>query len=249
MFRTTSLAALTLGADERRGAGAAGRCDPAPSSSNCADRRYVDSYRSARQSRPAAMRKAPIGARRNSTRPQDVSVRATCSAAAMPRRAPAMSRRARPPAMSRPTAPSAARWAARRWAPPSAAPAAMPAPAPLIGAGAGLIAGTAIGQDNARRAASDVEQAYGDAYYACMNEADDDRRRPYAPYGPPPPVPMVMVPPGYYGPPLSPTRLLRVRALSLSLLWPWITAGYRLGGFGGFRGGWHGGHFRGRWRH
>ena len=47
----------------------------------------------------------------------------------------------------------------------------MTAPS-LIGAGAGLIAGTAIGQDNARRAASDVERAYSEAYYACMDEAD-----------------------------------------------------------------------------
>ena len=43
----------------------------------------------------------------------------------------------------------------------------------LIGAGAGLIAGTAIGSDNARHAASDVERAYGEAYQACMSEADD----------------------------------------------------------------------------
>src|SRR5580693_3791491 len=34
-----------------------------------------------------------------------------------------------------------------------------------IGAGAGLIGGTAVGADNARRAASDVEHAYGAAYY------------------------------------------------------------------------------------
>jgi hypothetical protein len=67
----------------------------------------------------------------------------------------------------------------------------------LIGAGAGLIAGTAIGADNAHRAASDVERAYSDAYYACMDEADDRGPPPgpngpdYA-YGPPPP--------GYYPP-------------------------------------------------
>jgi hypothetical protein len=66
----------------------------------------------------------------------------------------------------------------------------------LIGAGAGLIAGTAIGSDNARHAASDVERAYSDAYYACMDEADDRGPPPtganYAYDGPPPP--------GYYPP-------------------------------------------------
>ena len=36
------------------------------------------------------------------------------------------------------------------------------------GAGAGLIAGTAVGADNARHAANDVRAAYADAYYACM---------------------------------------------------------------------------------
>ena len=41
-----------------------------------------------------------------------------------------------------------------------------------IGAGAGLIGGTAVGADNARRAASDVEQNYAAAYYACMGEAN-----------------------------------------------------------------------------
>src|SRR5580693_5350146 len=55
-------------------------------------------------------------------------------------------------------------------------------PGALIGAGAGLIAGTAIGSDNARHAAADVERAYSDAYYACMDEADD--RGPPPGYGP-----------------------------------------------------------------
>src|SRR6201985_3208899 len=53
------------------------------------------------------------------------------------------------------------------------------------GAGAGLLAGTAIGADNARHAASDVQAAYGDAYYACMHE--DQRAAGYYDNGPPPP--------------------------------------------------------------
>jgi len=89
----------------------------------------------------------------------------------------------------------------------------------LIGAGAGLIAGTAIGSDNAHRAAADVERAYSDAYYACMDEADDrgpppgDRRYAYGPaypdydYGPPPPAYYApypyYYPPYYYGPSVS----------------------------------------------
>jgi hypothetical protein len=101
----------------------------------------------------------------------------------------------------------------------------------LIGAGAGLIAGTAIGSDNARHAASDVERAYGDAYEACMSEADDrdipsGRDYAYGAYGPPPPryyapYPYYYPPPIYYGPSVS--------------------FGF---GFGGYRG-FHGGGFRG----
>jgi hypothetical protein len=76
-----------------------------------------------------------------------------------------------------------------------------------IGAGAGLIGGTAVGADNARHAASDVERAYGDAYYACMGEdADngpDDADYAYGPpggYGPGA-YPPGAYPPGAYGPP------------------------------------------------
>ena len=69
-------------------------------------------------------------------------------------------------------------------------------PGALIGAGAGLIAGTAIGSDNAHHAAADVQHAYSDAYYACMDEADDR--------GPPP----LRYAPGYaYG--AAASRLLR----------------------------------------
>jgi len=79
-----------------------------------------------------------------------------------------------------------------------------------IGAGAGLIAGSAVGADNARHAASDVERAYGDAYYACMDEGQDDAGAPppddrYAADYPPPPPPYYGSPypypyPYYYGP-------------------------------------------------
>ncbi len=104
----------------------------------------------------------------------------------------------------------------------------------LIGAGAGLIAGTAVGSDNAHRAAANVERAYSDAYYACMDEADDrgpppgDQRYAYGPaypdyaYGPPPPAYYAPYPyyyPPYYG--------------------PGISLGFGFGG-GGYRGG-HGG--------
>ncbi len=86
----------------------------------------------------------------------------------------------------------------------------------LIGGGTGLIAGTAIGANNARRASRDVERDYSDAYYACMGEADDRSQRDfaydrpddrdYAYYGPPPtvyyaPYPYYARP--YYGPSLS----------------------------------------------
>ncbi|MEP6828812.1 MAG: hypothetical protein ABI963_00605 [Rhizomicrobium sp.] len=67
-----------------------------------------------------------------------------------------------------------------------------------IGAGAGLIGGTAVGADNARRAAADVERDYASAYYACMGEADNGPDGKYA-YGPPP------APGSYYGPPPPPS--------------------------------------------
>ena len=113
-------------------------------------------------------------------------------------------------------------------------------PGAMIGAGVGLLAGTAAGQDNARRAASDVERAYGDAYYACMDEARDDYppawrdappppRYAYDDYGPPPAYyPYYAYPYPYYRP-------------SISLGFGF--GGYR-GGFGGFHGGFRGG-FRG----
>ena len=77
-----------------------------------------------------------------------------------------------------------------------------------IGAGAGLIGGTAVGADNARHAAADVERAYGDAYYACMGEANggpDDADYAYG--GPPPPGgygPGAYPPGGYYPPAYGP---------------------------------------------
>ena len=139
MIRTTTLAALTLALMSATRAGPAAPMRPMRRRRSC----------------PAPMADYPPDARRpqgaaaatqQAARPASDSRmrrRAICSAAAMPRRAPAISRRARRPAMNRPAAPSAARWAARRWAPSSAAPPAMPARAPPIGAGAGLIAGTA----------------------------------------------------------------------------------------------------------
>lgn len=86
-----------------------------------------------------------------------------------------------------------------------------------IGAGAGLMAGSAIGADNARRAANDVEADYGDAYYACMDTAQDDvidGDRYASDYAAPPPPPVYYAPrpypyyarpypyygSGYYGP-------------------------------------------------
>jgi hypothetical protein len=69
-----------------------------------------------------------------------------------------------------------------------------------IGAGAGLLAGTAVGSANADRAARDVEHAYSDAYYACMNEASDaPPPRDYAYDAPPPPAYPPYPPPPYYG--------------------------------------------------
>jgi outer membrane lipoprotein SlyB len=102
-------------------------------------------------------------------------------------------------------------------------------PGALIGAGAGLIAGTAIGSDNAKHAAADVQRAYSDAYYACMDEADDRGPPPgyaagYA-YGPPPPGYYAPYP--YYYPPY--------------FYGPRVTLGFGFGGGfrGGFRGGFH----------
>ena len=102
-------------------------------------------------------------------------------------------------------------------------------PGALIGAGAGLIAGTAIGSDNARHAAADVERAYGDAYQACMTEADDRDypRGPAYAYGPPPPPPVYYAPYPYYAPRYYPA--------------PALSFGFGFGGFGGYRGGFHGG--------
>lgn len=104
-------------------------------------------------------------------------------------------------------------------------------PGALIGAGAGLIAGTAIGSDNAHRAAADVEHAYSDAYYACMDEADD-RGPPPGAYGPPPPVYAYgPPPPPYYGPyPYYPPYY-----------GPSVSLGF---GFGGYHHGWRGWHHR-----
>jgi len=111
-----------------------------------------------------------------------------------------------------------------------------------IGAGAGLIGGTAVGADNARRAASDVERAYSSAYYACMGEAsygpDEDD---YA-YGPPPP------PAAYYPPP--PPPVYYGYGPYPYPYYPYYGPSYgpSIGfsfGFGG--GGWRGGH--GHWRH
>ena len=83
----------------------------------------------------------------------------------------------------------------------------------LIGGGAGMMAGAAMGEGNARRAASDVEQDYAAAYYACMDEADGappPPREAYG-YGPPPPAyyygpdpyPYPYYAPYYYGPGVS----------------------------------------------
>ena len=106
-------------------------------------------------------------------------------------------------------------------------------PGALIGAGAGLIAGTAIGSDNGHRAAADVERAYSDAYYACMDEADDRGPPPgdrdYA-YGPPPAYGYGPPPPGYYAP--YPYYYPPYYGPSVSL-------GF---GFGGYRGGHRGFH-------
>jgi hypothetical protein len=108
-----------------------------------------------------------------------------------------------------------------------------------IGAGAGLLAGSAIGSSNARRAAADVEADYGDAYYACMDTAQDDvieGERYAADYPPPPPPPVYYAPrpypyyapyPRYYGP--------RVYGPSFGLSFG-FGSGYRGGFYGPRRG-------------
>ena len=62
-----------------------------------------------------------------------------------------------------------------------------------IGAGAGLLAGSVVGASNARRAASETERHYDDAYYDCL-DAHSAPPPSYAPPsdaidGPPPPPP------------------------------------------------------------
>lgn len=119
-----------------------------------------------------------------------------------------------------------------------------------IGAGAGLIGGTAVGADNARRAASDVQNDYAAAYYACMGEADNgpgDATYAYGPpaYSPPP------GPGGYYGPPPPPVYY----GYGPGYPYPYYpyygpsygpSVGFSFGFGGGGRGWGHGG--RG-WRH
>lgn len=109
-----------------------------------------------------------------------------------------------------------------------------------IGAGAGLVAGSAIGADNARRAASDVQRAYGDAYYACMDEAQDADDAPPRPddryaadYPPPPPGP-------YYGAPYPyPYPYPYYYGAYPYYYGPSVSFGFG-GRFGGFRGGFRG---------
>lgn len=107
-----------------------------------------------------------------------------------------------------------------------------------IGAGAGLIAGTAVGADNARHAASDVQAAYGDAYYACMHE-DGRSAAGYGYDAPPPgygyPYPP---PPGYYGYPYYGPGYY---GYGPGYYGPGVSFGF---GFGGR--GWHGGGFHHR---
>jgi hypothetical protein len=111
----------------------------------------------------------------------------------------------------------------------------------LIGAGAGLIAGTAIGSDNAHHAAADVEHAYSDAYYACMDEADDRGPLPgdrdYA-YGPPPS-------PVYgpaYGPVYGPAYYAPYPYYYPPYYGPSVSLGFGFGGYHGWRGGHRGFH-------
>ena len=107
-----------------------------------------------------------------------------------------------------------------------------------IGAGAGLIGGTAVGADNARRAANDVQRNYASAYYACMGEADNgaDEADYAGGYGPPPGPGY-----GYYGPP--PPAYYGYGPYPYPY-YPYYGPSVGLSfGFGG--GGWH--HGRGHW--
>lgn len=111
-----------------------------------------------------------------------------------------------------------------------------------IGAGAGLLAGTVVGAQNGDRAARDVQAAYGDAYYACMDEANgapppggyDRDAYGYGGYGEAPP------PPGYYGYPVAPYPYY----YPYPYYGPSLSFGF---GFGGYHGGYHG--YRGGFRH
>jgi len=75
-----------------------------------------------------------------------------------------------------------------------------------IGAGAGLLGGAAVGSSNGRRAAADVEAAYGDAYQACMDTAQDEDIRGFSQRDRlayddlPPPVYVRPYPGPYYAP-------------------------------------------------
>jgi len=130
-----------------------------------------------------------------------------------------------------------------------------------IGAGAGLLAGSAIGADNAREAARNVEEDYGDAYYACMDEAEGDNdaasARAYAgviprgdddryaaDYPPPAPPPVYAYGPGYYPYPYYGGYPYYGPSLGFSFGFGRPYYGYRGGFGGGFRGGYRGG-FRG----
>ena len=97
-----------------------------------------------------------------------------------------------------------------------------------IGAGAGLVAGTAVGASNAQAAAGDVQARYAEAYYACMNEAEDDGPPPQAAagYGPPP---------AYYGP--YPYAYPYYYAPYPYYYGPGVTFGFGFGG--GWHHGWH----------
>ena len=177
-----------------------------------ADQRSYDSRSAPRGYDSSRDRAAPPP---SASRPRPT---ATCSAAAMPRPAPATPRprEAARDEQTRGTVGGTLGGAALGAVLGAAAGNAGLGAA--AGAGAGLIAGTAIGADNARHAASDVQAAYGDAYYACMHE---DGRRPatamtrrrglwlLGDYPPPPPVYYGPAPygypyyPNYYGPSLS----------------------------------------------
>ena len=112
------------------------------------------------------------------------------------------------------------------------------------GAGAGLLAGTAIGADNARHAASDVQAAYGDAYYGCMHQ--DQRAAGYYQDAPPPGYGAPAYGPGYgYGPPPPAYYYPAPYYAPYPYYYgPSVSFGF------GFGGGGHWGHgFRGGWRH